>query len=413
MSAEQKEDVLTVFGAKWKNVGNLDYVCCWYRKAAQMMQDTTIRTALVSTNSVCQGETVTNLWKPLFESGVHIDFAHRTFRWDSEAAIKAHVHCVIVGFSVAPYDGVKVIFDQEEAMQVSHINGYLIEADDVFIGSRANPLCNVPIMSLGNQPIDGGYYLFTKEEMEDFVSKEPGSAPYFHEWFGSVEFINKSPRYFLYLQDCPIDKIRRMPLCYERIQKVKEYRSASNRAVTRALSDTPLKFAFTNISQGSFIVVPEVSSEKRKYIPMGFMQPPAMCSNLVKVVPNASIYHFGVLTSNVHMAWMRTVCGRLEMRYRYSNTIVYNNFPWPTPTEAQKSRIEQTAQAILDARALYPEASLADLYDELTMPPELRAAHQRNDRAVMEAYGMDVRTTTESSCVAELMRRYRELTSST
>lgn len=409
MDASQKSDVNLIFDG-WKNAGNLDYVCCWYKKAADLMLGEKICGALVSTNSVSQGESVANLWKPLFESGVHIDFAYRTFRWDSEAKIKAHVHCVIIGFSCAPNPKTKVLYSSDRAQAVQNINGYLLDADNVFVESRSKPLCDVPPMSLGNQPIDGGYYSFTQEEKEAFIASEPASKKFFRKWVGSKEFINRIPRYFLYLRECSPTELRNMPQCMARVEAVRQSRLASARAVTRQLAETPREFAFTNISTSTFIVVPEVSSERRKYIPMGFLTPDTLCSNLVKMVSNATLYHFGVLTSNVHNAWVRAVCGRLKSDYRYSNTVVYNNFPWPTPTEAQKAKIMQTAQAILDARALYPDCSLADLYDEVTMPPELRKAHQANDKAVMQAYGFDVKTTTESSCVAELMKLYQKLT---
>ena len=408
MNAEQKKDLNDVFPG-WKNAGNLDYVSCWYKKSADLMKGTEIRTGLVSTNSVTQGESVANLWKPLFSNGVHIDFAHRTFRWDSEASSKAHVHCVIVGFSCAPNSTPKVIYTDGQPQVVKNINGYLLDADNVFVESRSKPLCNVPPMSLGNQPIDGGFYSFTKEEKDAFVAREPEAEKYFRLWMGSKEFINRIPRYFLYLRECSPAELRKLPECCKRIEAVRQFRLSSKRAVTRQLAETPREFAFTNISEGTYIVVPEVSSERRKYIPMGFLTPQILCSNLVKIVPNATLYHFGVLTSNIHNAWMRAVCGRLKSDYRYSSGIVYNNFPWPNPTEEQKAKIERTAQAILDARALYPDSSLADLYDELTMPPELRKAHQNNDRAVMQAYGMPVRGTTESSCVAMLMEIYQKL----
>ena len=408
MGSEQKDDVTTIFEG-WKNAGNLDYVCCWYKKAADFMAGTMIRSALVSTNSVSQGESVANLWKPLFESGVHIDFAHRTFRWDSEAKIKAHVHCVIIGFSIAPNAAPKVLYTSDRSQIVHNINGYLLDAENVFVESRSKPICDVPLMSLGNQPIDGGHYSFTKEEMESFIEKEPQSAQLFRPWIGSREFINRIPRYFLYLRECSPAELRKLPECCKRVEAVRQSRLSSSRAITRKLADTPREFAFTNISNSTYIVVPEVSSERRKYIPMGFLTPDVLCSNLVKIVPNATLYHFGVLTSNVHNAWVRAVAGRLKSDYRYSNTVVYNNFPWPTPTDEQKAKIEQTAQAILDARERYPDASLADLYDPATMPPELVKAHQENDKAVMRAYGFDIKTTTESSCVAELMRRYQGL----
>lgn len=409
MDDKQKKDINAIF-AGWKNAGNLDYVCCWYKKAADMMKDTAIRAALVSTNSVTQGESVSLLWKPLFESGVHIDFAHRTFRWDSEASSKAHVHCVIVGFSLAPNNAPRIIYSDGRPQIVSNINGYLIEADNVFVDSRSKPLGDVPEIGIGNKPIDGGNYLFTEEEMQEFIAKEPASREWFKPWYGSQEFINRKPRYCLWLGKCPPNILRKMPECLKRVEAVRDFRLSSSSAGTVKLADKPTRFHVENMPEGTYILVPEVSSERRRYVPMGFMTPDVLCSNLVKIIPDASLYHFGILTSNVHMAWMRTVCGRLKSDYRYSKDIVYNNFPWPTPTDAQKAKIEQTAQAILDARALYPDCSLADLYDEVTMPPELRKAHQQNDKAVMEAYGMSVRETTEASCVAELMRRYQELT---
>lgn len=408
MSPTQKADINLIFNG-WKNAGNLDYVCCWHKKAADLMQGTEIRSALVSTNSVSQGESVANLWKPLFQLGVHIDFAYRTFRWDSEASSKAHVHCVIIGFSIAPNKNKKFLYTGDRAQIVQNINGYLLDADNVFVESRSKPICDVPEIGIGNKPIDGGNYLFTKEEMEQFINDEPQSQQYFKPWYGSQEFINRCPRYCLWLGDCSPNELRKMPACMRRVEAVREMRLSSKSAGTVKLADKPTRFHVENMPTGTYVVIPEVSSERRKYIPMGFMTPDILCSNLVKIVPDATLYHFGVLTSNVHMAWMRAVCGRLEMRYRYSANIVYNNFPWPTPTEAQKAKIEQTAQAILDARALYPDCSLADLYDEVTMPPELRRAHQANDKAVMQAYGFWGKLNTETACVAELMKMYQEL----
>ena len=410
MSPEQKSDLLSVFGDKWKNAGNLDYVACWYKKCTELIKGSTIRVALVSTNSVSQGESVANLWKPLFADGVHIDFAHRTFRWDSEASIKAHVHCVIIGFSTAPNIKPKVIYSADRPQIAKNINAYLINADNVFVESRNKPICNVPSIGIGNKPIDGGNYLFSEEQKNEFIKKEPLSAKWFRPWIGSDEFINRYFRYCLWLGECPPNELRKMPECMKRVQAVKEYRLASPSAGTIKLANTPTRFHVENMPKGNYIVIPEVSSEKRRYVPMGFLSPDILCSNLVKIVPNATLYHFGVLTSNVHMAWMRAVCGRLKSDYRYSKDIVYNNFPWPTPTEEQKTKIEQTAQEILDARALYPDSSLADLYDELTMPVELRRAHQHNDKAVMQAYGFWGKLNSESECVAELMKMYQELT---
>ena len=409
MSREQKADVNNIF-SEWKNAGNLDYVTCWYRKASDMMKDTGIRAALVSTNSVCQGESVANLWKPLMERGVHIDFAYRTFRWDSEASIKAHVHCIIVGFSTSANEKSKRIFDGDRYQIVDHINGYLVGAEDVFVESRVKPICDVPEIGIGNKPIDGGLYLFEKEEMEEFIRKEPLSAQYFRPWYGSREFINRRPRYCLWLGGCTPAELRNMPECMKRIQAVREYRLSSPSEGTVKLADRPTRFHVENMPKGTYIIVPEVSSERRRYIPMGFMTPDILCSNLVKLIPDATLYHFGVLESNVHMAWMRAVAGRLEMRYRYSVNIVYNTFPWPDPTEEQKAAIEKTAQEILDARAKYPDSSLADLYDPDVMPPELRTAHQHNDKAVMAAYGLkknDPAFSSESACVAFLIKLYQ------
>ena len=379
-------------------------------KAARIMKlQPKTQTALVSTNSICQGEQVANLWQPLFEDGIRIDFAHRTFRWDSEASLKAHVHCIIVGFSyqqVTP----SYIYDGKKKIETNNINAYLIDAPNVFVGSRQHPLSAVPEIGIGNLPIDNGNYLFERVEMEEFIKKEPLSEKYFRPWYGSVEFLHQKPRYCLWLGSCSPAELKKMPYCIKRIEAVRNFRMESNRAATRKLADVPTRFSTENMPIDYFIIVPKVSSERRRYVPMGFMSPDCFASDLVFIIPDATLYHFGILESNVHMAWMRAVCGRLKSDYRYSKDVVYNNFPWPTPTEEQRAKIEKTAQAILDARALYPDSSLADLYDELTMPAELRRAHQENDRAVMQAYGFPVKSTfTESQCVAELFKMYQEL----
>ena len=411
MAAAQKDDLNAVF-PNWKNAGNLDYVSCWYKKASDFMIGTAIRSALVSTNSVTQGESVANLWKPLFESGIHIDFAHHTFRWDSEAKIKAHVHCVIIGFSAATNKKPKVLFTSDRPQIVHNINGYLLDAENIFVESRKKPICSVPSIGIGNKPVDGGFYLFEKNEMESFLEKEPAAEKYFKPWYGSQEFINCRPRYCLWLGECQPNELRKLPECMKRVEAVRQFRLASKSPGTVKLADKPTHFHVENMPKGTHIVVPEVSSERRRYIPMGYMDDTVLCSNLVKIIPNANLYYFGVLTSNIHMAWMRAVGGRLKSDYRYSKDIVYNNFPWPEPTKEQMIKIEQTAQAILDARSLYPNSSLADLYDELVMPPELRKAHQRNDIAVMRAYGItnkDAAFSSESACVAELMKRYQSI----
>ena len=406
-TAEQKQDLINVFGPKWKNIGNLDYVCGWYKKAADLMRGTNISAALVSTNSITQGEQVANLWEPLMQDGIVINFAHRTFRWDSEAKIKAHVHCVIVGFS---FNGKKdkFLFDHDEIIKVKHINAYLIDGPDTFVGSRQHPISDVPEIGIGNKPIDGGNYLFEKAEMEEFIKLEPKSEQYFRPWYGAVEFIHRNPRYCLWLGDCTPAELRSMPHSLKRVEAVREVRLASKSEGTRKLADRPTRFHVENMPKGNFIIVPRHSSENRKYLPMGFMSADVLCGDANLMIPDTTLYHFGVLESRVHMAWMRVVCGRLEMRYRYSKDVVYNNFPWPEVTEQQRERIAQTAQGILDARALYPDSSLADLYDPVTMPPELLKAHRDNDRAVMAAYGFPT-TMSESDIVARLFTLYSEL----
>ncbi len=410
MNDSQREDSRAVFGTRWKNIGEIDYVCAWYMKACDLMDvSRNTRAALVSTNSISQGEQVANLWLPLFNRGVHIDFAYRTFRWDSEASLKAHVHCVIVGFSFANEMRKRYLFDSgSKSSEVDNINAYLMDAPDVFVVSRSKPLCGVPAIRKGNQPTDGGNLIIEAKELEQFLKSEPAAKKFIRKLVGAKEYINNKPRYCLWLKDASPAELRQMPLVLERMEKVRLMRQASSDAATRALADYPHRFRETNAPE-TYIIVPSVSSERRRYVPMGFLNSDTIPTNLVLIIPDATLYHFGILESNVHMAWMRAVCGRLKSDYRYSKDIVYNNFPWPAPTEAQKAKIEQTAQAILDARALYPDSSLADLYDELTMPVELRKAHQQNDRAVMEAYGFDVKTMTESQCVAELFRMYKEL----
>ncbi len=407
MSESQKADVLYVW-ENIKNIGNVDYVSCWYKKASDLIKNTNAKAALVSTNSITQGEQVAIMWKPLMKNGIKIDFAYRTFRWDSEANIKAHVHCVIVGFSYIKAKEKTIYLNESQSISVNNINGYLLDAPDIFIESRAKPLCNIPEIGIGNLPIDGGNYLFTEDEMKAFIKTEPLSEKYFKKWIGSDEFINRYYRYCLWLGDCSPSEIKKMPECYKRVQAVREMRLASKRVATQKLADIPNHFSTENMPKSDYIIVPKVSSEKRRYIPIGFISPDTFASDLVFIIPEATLYHFAILTSNVHMAWMRAVAGRLKSDYRYSKDIVYNNFPWPNPTDEQKAKIEKTAQAILDARAKYPDSSLADLYDETLMPPELRKAHQENDKAVMQAYGFSLKMT-ESECVAELFKLYEQL----
>jgi hypothetical protein len=407
MNPEQKKELLDLF-KDTKNAGNLDYVCGWYKIAADMMNGTQICAALVSTNSITQGEQPAILWKPLYERGSRINFAHRTFRWDSESAIKAHVHCVIIGFSYQ--NETSFLFDESgRANNVTQINPYLIDAPSILLESRNHPLYNVPGIGIGNKPIDDGNYLFTKPEMEEFIRKEPASASYFKPWYGSEEFINRRPRYCLWLGDCSPAVLRSMPECMKRVQAVRDFRLASNSPVTQKIAEKPTHFHVENMPSGNYIVIPKVSSERRKYIPIGFLSKDNLSSDLVFIMPDATLYHFGILTSSVHMAWTRVVCGRLKSDYRYSIKIVYNNFPWPDATEEQKKQIEETAQGILDARDKFPDCSLADLYDEVAMPLELRKAHQANDAAVMKLYGYKS-STPEPVIVADLMKRYQLLT---
>ena len=413
-SREQKEDILALYvdekGRPYKTAGKIDYVAGWYWKASALMKGTSIRTALVSTNSITQGEQVAGVWKPLYDRfGIHIDFAHRTFRWDSEASIKAHVHCVIVGFSCASNKQARRIYSGESVREADNINAYLLDAPDLYVESRTKPLCDVPAMMTGNRPADGGHLIIEASEYDDFVHSEPNAKFYIKRLIGSTEFINNKKRWCLWLANANPSDIRKMPEVLKRIEACKVDRENADDPGRRRLAETPTLFRET-CNPDKALVVPEVSSQNRRYIPMGYIDKSVICTNKIQMVPDATLYHFGVLTSNVHMAWMRAVCGRLKSDYDYSKKIVYNNFPWPTPTEAQKAMIEQTAQAILDARALYPDASFADLYDELTMPPELRKAHQANDKAVMAAYGFPIKNFSESDCVAALMKMYQELT---
>ncbi len=411
MSPEQKADLLHVFG-NLKNAGNLDFVTPWYKKSADMMdRNPSIQTALVSTNSIVQGDQAGILWEHLFDRGFEINFAYRTFKWSNAAKGKAAVHCVIVGFGKKGYSkAAKKIFDGHEVQIVSQINQYLIDAPKIIIKSRSKPICDVPEIGIGNQPIDDGNYLFSKTEMDEFLKSEPGSEKFFHPWYGAQEFIDRKPRYCLYLGSASPSELKKLPKIMERVKQVRQFRLSSKRESTLKIAEAPTLFQTTNIPTTTFLLIPETSSENRAYIPIGFLKPDCLASNAVRILPNATLYHFGILTSSTHMAWMRTVAGRLKSDYRYSKDIVYNNFPWPNPTPSQKEKIEQTAQAILDARERYPDASLADLYDELTMPSDLRKAHQANDKAVWEAYGKPWPLDSEPACVAYLMKLYQEYT---
>ena len=414
-SKSQKDDMLSIYvdekGKPYKTAGKIDYVAGWYFKASQMMVGTNIRTAFVSTNSITQGEQVAGVWKPLYDRfGIHIDFAHRTFRWDSEASLKAHVHCVIVGFSVSENNAPKKLFASERVQIATNINAYLLDGPDVFVDSRSKAICDVPLMVYGNKPTDGGFLFLTPEEKAEMVAKEPASAEFIRQIYGATEYINNTERYCIWLLNANPARLRKCHLIMERVENVKAFRMSSTKAATRKSAETPTLFQEIRHPNSDYIIVPCHSSENRRYVPFGFVSPEIIVNNAVLIIPDASVYHFGVMMSNVHMAWMRAVCGRIKSDYRYSKDVVYNNFPWPKPTEAQKAKIEQTAQAILDARAMYPNCSMADLYDEAVMPPELRKAHQQNDKAVMQAYGFWGKLNTETECVAELMKMYQELT---
>jgi hypothetical protein len=389
---EQRGDMAAVF-VDLPSAGLLDFVTAWYRKAADYMADNPeIKTAFVSTNSITQGEQVGVLWADLLRRGVKIHFAHRTFQWSSEARGKAAVHCVIIGFGLHEVTE-KRLFDyetpQSEAQEIKakNINPYLVDAPDLVIHRRSTPLCAVPEIGIGNKPIDGGHYLFNQQERDEFLQKEPAAAPYFRRWLGADEFLNGYERWCLWLGDCSPNLLKQMPESLKLIEAVRRYRLESISGPTRKLADTPTRFHVENMPNEEFLLIPSVSSERRRYIPIGFMPPTVIASNLCLIIPDATIFHFGILSSAMHMAWVRSVCGRLKSDYRYSAGIVYNNFPWPQGiTDKQKQAIEAAAQGVLEVRAHYPDASLAALYDPLTTPPDLVKAHRKLDAAVDAAY---------------------------
>lgn len=411
MSDIQKAEIRNIFDDV-KGVGEFDYVCAWYKKAADYIADNNILVAFVSTNSICQGEQVTTFWKHLIEKyRIHIDFAHTTFVWNNESTEQAKVHCVIVGFSKTYSKKNKYIFDNGNQSKVcSNISPYLTDTPNFFIEARSTPLCNVPPMRFGSMPRDGGGFVLSAEERKIFIAKEPLSEKWIRPYIGAVEFLNNKKRYCLWLVGAEPGELAQCKMVKERIDNVRHFRAASKAAGTRKFADTPTLFCQIAQPNSDYLIVPKTSSGKRKYIPIGFMDKNTIASDLVFLIPSAGLYEFGVLMSNVHNAWMRQVAGRLKSDYRYSKDIVYNCFPWCNPTNEQKEKIEQTAKAILDARALYPNSTLSNLYDESLMPKELRKTHQNNDRAVMQAYGFDVKTMTESECVGELMKMYREIT---
>ena len=411
MSKEQRDDMAALF----PNNKNIDLVCGWYKKASDHIRGTNTRCAFVSTNSITQGEQVATLWKNI---DVEIGFAHRTFRWDNEALDKAHVHCVIIGFySKSPAENAetarsKTIFDGDTAIPASHINGYLIDGDEVYAERRGKPISAEIAMTNGNKPVDGGHLIVETEGRGVFMQTEPESLKYMKRLIGSRELINRLPRWCLWLKGVSPVALRDMPLVMERIRLCKTARLASRDEAARKLADTPTLFRDTR-NPKTAIVIPEVSSESRRYIPMDFIDDSVICTNKIQMIPDATIYHFGILTSSVHMAWTRAVCGRMKSDYSYSKDIVYNNFVWPDAalSASLREKIFQTAQVILDVRKSFMDAdercSLAVLYDATAMPPELLKAHQANDRAVLAAYGLAA-DTPESEIVAHLFKLYAE-----
>ena len=414
-NAEQKVD-LEMVTVGMKGAGVLDFVAAWYVKAASYIRGTQIRCAFVSTNSISQGEQVGVLWGWLLAQGIHIHFAHRTFQWSNEARGMAAVHCVIVGFAafdterktIYEYDDVR---SEPHALLAVNINPYLVAAPDIALESRRTPICNVPQIVFGSMPNDGGHLLMPDDEMKALLHVEPESKHWIRPFMGAEEFINSTARWCLWLADCPPQVLRAMPEIAKRVADVKAHRLASTRPTTRALAATPSLFGENRQPNSAYLLIPSVSSERREFIPIGFLSPNTIASNLVLLVPEAKLFHFGVLCSTMHNAWVRSVAGRLKSDCRYSNQIVYNNFPWPqAPAAVQYQRIEAAAQGVLDARAEFPDASLADLYDPLTMPPALVRAHHQLDAAVDAAYGKK-NFRNDAERVAFLFELYRKYTS--
>ena len=406
MNTSQSDDRFDLFG---KNGGVLDYVACWVKKAAIFTKSSQIKSAFVATDSITQGQQVEPLWSELIQAGLKINFAHRSFKWKNDSNEKsATVYVVIIGFSYFDTENC-YLYENGKVKIVKNINPYLVDAPNVIVSARNKPICHVPNMISGGKQVEGGFIIFKEKEEEEFLKKEPKAIKYFKRFTNGETFINGKMQWCLWLINATPAELNSMPEVKKRILNVREFRLSSKKEATRKAADYPHRFVEIKQPAEDYLIIPLTTSKNRRYIPIGYLSKEVIANNGASIVPNATLFHFGVLTSNVHMAWMRAVCGYFGPSYRYSNNIVYNNFPWCTPTEAQKAKIEKTAQAILNARALYPDSSLADLYDEVTMPPELRKAHQANDRAVMQAYGFDVKTMTESKCVAELMKMYQKL----
>ena len=414
-TAKQKADMKAIFGAKTRGVGNLDYVTAWYRKAIEYMQHTNITAAFVSTNSIVQGEHIPLFWKNLYEKfSIQIVFARQTFRWDSEATEKAAVHCVIIGFNAgAPVSHKQIYISDAVVRDANNIHPYLIDLPNVFIENRSKPLFKCKPLVYGSFALDDGNYTISESEYKELVTKEPEIEKYIKLFIVSEEFINGKKRYCIWLKEAEPREIRKIHILDQRVKKVQEWRSTRNRKETVAAASTPMLFAEIRQPDTDYMAIPITSSERRRYIPIGYMSKDVIASNHLLVLPDATLYEFGVLMSNVHMSWMRTVAGRLKSDYNYSARIVYNNFPWCNPTDEQKTEIEKTAQGILDARSKYPSYTLAELYDPTYMPNELIVAHRKNDKAVLQAYGItstDAAFKDEASCVALLMKMYQEET---
>ena len=392
MKQSQRDQIVKEFD-NTSGSGVLDYVTGWYIKAAKYIQDTKIKVAFVSTNSIVQGEQTSVLWgKMLTKYKIKIHFAHKTFKWSNEAKGNAAVYCIIVGFgnfdtpskSIFEYEDIR---EDAHEVKVKNINPYLVNAKDILIKKRSHPLCNIPTLQKGNQPTDDGNFLFSKDEKDRFLEIEPNCGKWFRKFIGSDEFINSKERWCLWLKDISPTELKKLPHVMQLINRVKEFRLNSTKAATRKKAEMPFLFDEIRYIQGSYLIIPLVSSENRKYIPIGFITDGSIPSNLCSYILTDSHFHFGVLTSEIHMAWVRYTCGRLESRFRYSNSIVYNNYPWPeNPTEKQIKAIEDAAQKVLDTRLQFPNSSLADLYDPLTMPPALVKAHNELDKAVDLAY---------------------------
>ncbi|MDY6187918.1 MAG: type IIL restriction-modification enzyme MmeI, partial [Campylobacter sp.] len=419
----QKAELLEVTNNS-KNAGKLDYVTAWFFKACEYMkQNPATKTAFVATNSICQGEQVALLWKPLFESGVSIDFAYTSFKWDNsvdfgigkkEKADKkmAAVYVIIAGFSLNN-SSEKYIFTGNSRILASNINGYLADAPNIAIESRSKPLCEFASqMNWGNKPTEGGNLLLSQDEKDEILAKYPNADKFIKQFMGAEEFINGKLRYCLWLVNANPSELSKIPPIMERIQKVREFRLSSKKADTRKDANTPTLFQEIRQPNSKYIIIPNVSSENRFYVPIGFLSPEIIVSAAAQFIPNATLIDFAILTSSVHMEWMRAVAGRLKSDYRYSKDIVYNNFPFASLDEKDKETLTATAQGILDARAEFSDSSLADLYNPLTMPANLRKAHEKNDQAVLKIYAVN-KTATPSDIVKELFTRYGTLSKNT